>query len=82
MLQFKNRKNFEVYKADAFIAAITQHIPQKYFQMVRYYGWYSNKSSGVRLKQGLPRPEDPPPEESTTVLAMIDVVEYQPKRIP
>jgi hypothetical protein len=58
----KNRKNFEVYKADAFIAAITQHIPQKSFQMVRYYGWYSNKSRGMRLKQGIPRPGDPPPE--------------------
>ena len=42
MTHGKNRKNFEVYKADAFIAAITQHIPQKSFQMVRYDGWYSN----------------------------------------
>ncbi|MCR4322025.1 MAG: DUF5615 family PIN-like protein [Candidatus Brocadiaceae bacterium] len=27
----------------SFIAAITQRIPEKSFQMVRYYGWYSNK---------------------------------------
>ena len=33
----KNRKNFEVYTAEEFIAAITQHIPEKSFQMVRYY---------------------------------------------
>lgn len=25
------------------LAAITQHIPEKGAQMVRYYGWYSNK---------------------------------------
>jgi hypothetical protein len=37
MAHGKNRKNFEVYEADAFIAPIAQHIPQKSFQMVRYY---------------------------------------------
>jgi DTW domain-containing protein YfiP len=34
MTHGKNRKNFEVYEAKAFIAAITQHIVQKSFQMV------------------------------------------------
>ena len=33
--------------------AITQHIPDKGAQMVRYYGWYSNKMRGVR-QRGLP----------------------------
>ena len=28
------------------IATITQHIPDKSFQLVRYYGWYSNKMRG------------------------------------
>ena len=46
----KTKRNFEVYKAHDFIAAITQHIPDKGFQMVRYYGWYSNKSRGLRKK--------------------------------
>ncbi|MBT4287619.1 MAG: hypothetical protein HOD92_09800 [Deltaproteobacteria bacterium] len=32
-----------MYDAEAFIAALTQHIPDKLFQMVRYYGFYSNK---------------------------------------
>lgn len=82
MTHGKNRKNFEVYKADAFIAAITQHIPQKSFQVVRYYGWYSNKSRGMRLKLGIPRLGDPPPEESANVLEVIDMAEYQPKKIP
>lgn len=53
MTHGKNKKNFNVYKAEEFIAAITQHIPEKSFQMVRYYGWYSNKSRGMRLKRGI-----------------------------
>ena len=40
----KINRNFQVFTACDFIAAITQHIPDKRFQMVRYYGWYSNKS--------------------------------------
>ena len=30
---------------------ITQHIPGKRFQMVRYYGWYSNKMRSQRRKR-------------------------------
>ncbi|MCP3892585.1 MAG: IS91 family transposase, partial [Desulfobulbaceae bacterium] len=29
-----------------FIASITQHIPEPSFQLVRYYGWYSNRMRG------------------------------------
>lgn len=64
-----------------FIAAITQHITEKSFQMVRYYGWYSNKSRGLRLKRGMVRPGDEPIETDTEV-EIIDVSEYEPKRIP
>ena len=42
----KIRRNFEVFTPCDFIAAITQHIPDKSFQLVRYYGWYSNKMRG------------------------------------
>jgi hypothetical protein len=38
MTHGKNRKNFQVFEADEFITAITQHIPEKSFQLVRYYG--------------------------------------------
>jgi hypothetical protein len=38
MTHGKNRKNFNAYMAEELIAAITQHIPEKSFQMVRYYG--------------------------------------------
>jgi hypothetical protein len=37
----KNKKNFELLPAEEFIARVTQHIPEKGFQMVCYYAWYS-----------------------------------------
>ncbi len=75
-------KNFEVYKAEEFIAAITQHIPEKSFQMVRFYGWYSNKKRGMRLKQGIHRPGDESLTGPNKNVKTIDVSEYQPKKIP
>ena len=47
----RNRRNFELFSAVDFIAAITQHIPEKNFQLVRYYGWYSNRMRGDRRKR-------------------------------
>jgi hypothetical protein len=44
----KINRNFEVFTPTDFLAAITQHIPDKGAQMVRYYGWYSNKMRGQR----------------------------------
>jgi hypothetical protein len=38
----KNKRNFSISSAEELIAAITQHIPDHNFQLVRYYGWYSN----------------------------------------
>ena len=32
------------------LAQLTTHIPNRYEQMVRYYGYYSNKSRGMRKK--------------------------------
>ena len=42
----KSGRNFEVFTPCDFIAAITQHIPDKSFQLARYYGWYSDKMRG------------------------------------
>ena len=42
-----------MFDALDFIAALTQHIPDKGVQMVRYYGFYSNKSRGMRAKNQL-----------------------------
>jgi hypothetical protein len=74
----KTKRNFEVFSAEDFIAAITQHIPEKGFQMVRYYGWYSNRARGERAKQ---QAECPAPDNPAGV-QVIDVSEYQPRRLP
>jgi hypothetical protein len=49
-LNAKINRNFEVFTATDFLTAITQHIPDKGAQMVRYYGWYSNKVRGARQR--------------------------------
>jgi len=46
----KTKRNFEIFSAGDLIAAITQHVPEKGFQMVRYYGWYSNRARSERAK--------------------------------
>jgi hypothetical protein len=40
------KRNFEIYKATDFLAALVDHIPPKSKHTVRYYGVYSNKSRG------------------------------------
>ena len=63
----KNNRNFEVFTPADFLAAITQQIPDQGAQMVRYYGWYSNKMRGQRAQaSGAPAlplrpPSTPPP---------------------
>ena len=76
----KINRNFEIFTPCDFIAAITQHIPDKSFQLVRYYGWYSNKMRGQRAKQveAEERAGEPPNKE----IEVIDVSEHRPRRIP
>jgi hypothetical protein len=72
----KIQRNFEMFSPCDFIARITQHIPDKSFQLVRYYGWYSNKMRGQRLKRADAEPVDVPEGE------VIDVSAFKPRRIP
>lgn len=53
-LNAKINRNFEVFTPTDFLAAITQHIPDQGVQMVRYYGYYSNKMRGARHRAALP----------------------------
>ncbi len=46
----KDDKNREVFNALDWLARLVTHIPNRYEQTVRYYGWYSNKSRGMRKK--------------------------------
>ena len=60
-LNAKINRNFEVFTPTDFLAAITQHIPDKGAQMVRYYGWYSQQDArrapaGPATGVGLPPP--------------------------
>jgi hypothetical protein len=65
------KRNFEIFKAPDFIAAVIDHLPPKGHQTVRYYGLYSNKTRGQQSlipdriirppKTDLP-PETPPAE--------------------
>ena len=45
---WRTKRNFEVFSAANFIAALLAQIPPKGVPLVRYYGWYSNKSRGLR----------------------------------
>jgi hypothetical protein len=70
-------RNFEVFTPCDFIAAITQHIPDKSFQLVRYYGWYSDKMRGRRAKQA-----DEEAQAEGDAVKVIDVSAHEPRRIP
>lgn len=47
---WRTKRNFEVFRAHDFITALISHVPAKGVPSVRYYGWYSNKSRGLRRK--------------------------------
>jgi hypothetical protein len=47
-------RNFEVYDPLDFLAEVTQHIPNRGEHQIRYYGFYSNKSRGIREKDTMP----------------------------
>jgi hypothetical protein len=64
----KDKRNLLIVTAEEFIAAIMQHIPEKSFQMVRYYGWYSNRARGDRKKN----PPLPPPNFCFTLKFHLD----------
>jgi hypothetical protein len=48
----KDGKTSKTFEALDWLAQLTTHIPNKGEQMVRYYGFYSNKSRGLRKKAG------------------------------
>jgi len=48
------KRNFETFTPEDFIAAVTSHVPNYRQKYVNYYGWYSNKSRGLRQKTAEP----------------------------
>ncbi len=87
-----NKKNFQIFHTEEFIAAITQHIPDKHsrigvrdkLQMVRYYRrWHSSRSRGERIKAGLFRPGDEPASSVVSPeVTVLDVSEHRSRRVP
>ena len=51
-------RNFQVFDALDFIAALTQHIPDPRKHLVRYFGFYSSQSRGMRAKANADPPRD------------------------
>ena len=49
-MQPGTKRNYQILSPLDFLAEFTQHIPAKGAHLIRYYGWYSNKSRGMRKK--------------------------------
>ena len=47
---FKDGRLKKTFDALDWLALLVTHIPARYEQTVRYYGYYSNKSRGLRKK--------------------------------
>ena len=47
----KDDRQEKIFDALDWLAAMTSHIPDQREQMVRYYGFYSNVSRGLRQKE-------------------------------
>jgi hypothetical protein len=47
-------RNFQVFDPLDFLAEVTQHVPDPGEHLIRYYGWYSNKSRGQRAQRQPP----------------------------
>ena len=47
-------RNFQVFDPLDFLAEVTQHIPDPGEHLIRYYGWYSNKTRGQRAQRQPP----------------------------
>jgi len=60
------KRNFQILPPLDFLAEFTQHIPPKGSHLIRYYGWYSNKSRGMRKKAEAAASAEPLAEETTT----------------
>lgn len=70
-----------MFNTEEFIATITRHIPDKSFQLVRYYGWYSNRLRGNQREQGLLKHEDKAGSD-TGAIEVLSISEPKQRKIP
>ncbi len=63
------KRNFQILPPLNFLAEFTQHIPAKGSPLIRYYGWYSNKSRGMRKKAEVDASAEPATESEVSASA-------------
>ncbi|MDZ7832973.1 MAG: hypothetical protein U5L07_14595 [Desulfobacterales bacterium] len=68
--QSKNDDSSKTFDALDWLAQLTTHIPNRGEQMCQYYGYYSNKSRGMRKKSGA---DDALPTLMEPVLTSCDI---------
>jgi len=75
-----NKRNFQTFSPMEFIAAVTQHIPERLAQMVRYVGWYSNRMRGDRRKNEQMAEETQEKRDENNEIIVIG--SFKPKKVP
>jgi len=72
-------RNFQILSPLDFLAEFIQHIPPKGTHLIRYYGWYSNKSRGMRKKAEAAEPlsEEPTTSRSSPSWTMLIMQVYE-----
>jgi hypothetical protein len=78
-------RNFQVFDPLDFLAEVTQHIPDPGEHLIRYYGWYSNKTRGQRAQRqpaaagtGIPARSPSAHEARKRPMALIGMVRRTP----
>ncbi len=80
MLLVGEQYRLEPNRSIAFGRKAAQHIPERLAQMVRYYGWYSNRMRGDRQRASLLQDETEKTEfENTEAIAISNI---RTKKIP
>lgn len=59
------KRKFQLLPGAKWLKVLLQHVPARYEHLVRYYGYYSNRSRGERAKQ----PQPPAVESPALTLA-------------
>ena len=61
--------NFQYFSFPDFVAAVTAHIPNARQKYTNYYGWYSNKSRGLRRRAAGPVAVNPDQSDAVPLVA-------------
>lgn len=56
------KRNFQIMHGADWLAQLCSHIPDRFEHLVRYAGWYSNRSRGKRRRLDTGTPEIAPRE--------------------